>query len=249
MSIGASARATSRLDAIMVPAVSWPSMTSSAPVARISDCWLYRMNLLTEVTRSAMRCERVWLAMAAAWRSCQRRRRPGCMPIASMVSALRSLACRNTVASVAARAASSAGTTVCRCPSQASSTCTATNTSAISPSTGWRKNDTATYTGTHGRSKNANTPVPVTNWRTCVRSAKARAGACWPPWRRAASKLASKTPVASSRSRRSPARTSTRLRNHSAHASAPSRNNAISDSASSVSSLWLSITRSYTCIM
>ena len=53
----------------------------------------------------------------------------------------------------------------------------------------------------------------------------------------------------SSPSRRTPDCTSTRERIHSENAITANKNSVISDITSSVSSLWLTITRSYTCSM
>jgi len=86
-------------------------------------------------------------------------------------------------------------------------------------------------------------PLPVRNWRTSVRSLKARcAGA--PDWLRLASKLALNTRVLSTASRRTPARTSRRERDHSANAITAKKNSVISDTTSRVSSLRLTSTRS-----
>lgn len=63
------------------------------------------------------------------------------------------------------------------------------------------------------------------------------------------SKLALNTRVLNTASRRAPARTSTRERIHSENAATRNKNSAISDTTSSVSSLRLTMTRSYTCSM
>ena len=66
---------------------------------------------------------------------------------------------------------------------------------------------------------------------------------------RLASKLALNTRVPNMASSRTPERTNTRERIHSANAMTQNRNRVINDIASSVSSLRLTITRSYTCSM
>ena len=102
--------------------------------------------------------------------------------------------------------------------------------------------------GVHGVSKKARMPWPVKNWRIWIKSPKERAGltldgARW------ASKLALNTRVPNNASSRTPERTSTRERIHSAKAITPNKNRVISDIASSVNSLRLLITRSNTCSM
>lgn len=123
--------------------------------------------------------------------------------------------------------------------------CTAAKNNASQPSIGCRMNNTAMYTGVQGVSKNARMPLPVRNWRIWIRSPKERAGLT-----PEGARLASKAGIEHARaqhgtSSRTPERTNTRERIHSANAMTQNRNRVINDIASSVSSLRLTITRSY----
>ena len=97
--------------------------------------------------------------------------------------------------------------------------------------------------GVQGASKKANMPLPVRNCRIWIRSAKARDGLA-PLWLSWDSKLALNTLVLSCSSSRTPERTSSRARSRSATAITANRNSVSNDTATSVNSLWLAITRS-----
>ena len=106
--------------------------------------------------------------------------------------------------------------------------------------------------GTHGASKKANTPWPVTNCRILSRSLNERPGP--PSAMRArcaicASKLALNTRLLRRSSSRTLTPTSTRERVHSAKNNSKNSASVMTDMASSVVAFWLTMTRSKSCIM